>query len=89
MLLFMGTNAPEAPRDPAALGQNTDNTRVNVQPSPESLLSAADASDVRSPPPPVAAAGPSAPASPFEIGVRASQLLEFCRLGFRDFFEGF
>ena len=79
MLLFMGTNAPEVPRDAAALSQNTDNTHVNVQQSPERVVSAADACDVRSPSPLVAAAGPSALTSPFEIGVRASQLLEFCR----------
>ena len=79
MLLFVATNAPEAPRDSAALSQNTDNPHVNVQQSPEPVVSAADACDAPSPSPIVAAAAPHPPASPFEIGVRASQLLEFCR----------
>jgi hypothetical protein len=83
MLLFKNTTAPESQNLPLATsdaGQSANDPHLNAQQlSEQRTAGSADASEERAPSPSVPATQSSVPASLFDSGVRASQLLEFCR----------
>jgi hypothetical protein len=79
MLLFMnGHETQNTPLVSSAATQSTDPPHLNDMQSPQQAAVAAHAPEARAPSP-IAPSQQHEPASPFDGGVRASQLQEYCR----------
>ena len=81
-VLFMKTKTSNTQKQPPTASAAADVSKIvhaNAQQVTGAAAAAADEVAGRGPPPTLAAAKPAEPDSPFEIGISASQLLEFCK----------
>jgi hypothetical protein len=78
-VLFMKTKASNTQKPPPTPSHVSESLHANAQQVTGAAAAATDEVAGRGPPQPLAAAKPTEPDSPFEIGISASQLLEYCK----------